>query len=195
MNNRGPQVWKVSSHLILKKKKVTYLGQMVPLSPSKYSPWDLTHALVFLPLYKILCKVLSWDHHQLHHCILLNFVHDVGPWSVSLLQLTDLGDACFAKRKKPCPRYKQWADMFSWFWSCQSPLAHSCGHFLLAAPLSWWRTLMQYSLLSGLKEYLWTTLQAPENTINMALTWRWSDFAMPSFVIGTQVTFIGSAGL
>jgi hypothetical protein len=45
---------------------------MAPLSPSKYSLWDHTHFIpAFLPLFKTICKVYFWDHHQLPHYVLL----------------------------------------------------------------------------------------------------------------------------
>ena len=44
---------------------------------------------------------------------------------------------CFAK--KLCTRRDAWAGAL--WWSCQSPVAHSCGHFHHIASLNWQRTL------------------------------------------------------
>ena len=116
-----------------------------------------------LPLFKTLCKILCWNPHRLLHHIFLNLIdglksypfqgwfkfwekpeisgHQI--WAVG--GLNHLGDLMFCP-KKNCTRRDAWAGALSW-WSCQSPAAHSSGHFHHISSLNQWRTLRKYFLL------------------------------------------------
>ena len=59
---------------------------------------------------------------------------------------------CFAK--KLCTRCDAWMDMLSW-WSCQSPVAHSCDWFHGIASLNWWRTLKFLLIVWTGRVYSW----------------------------------------
>lgn len=67
----------VSKHLILTQKKWEggYLGQCHTCPFRVLSLGCHIFIPVSFPLFKTVCKVIFWDHHQLFHHILLNLIH------------------------------------------------------------------------------------------------------------------------
>ena len=99
---------------------------MTPQSPSKQAPWDLTQfsqsplaSLSYFP------ESYQWsDISSLSKVILVLGKargHREPIWAVG--KLSHLGDLMF--HQKLCMRHDTWTGMLSW-WSCQSPVAHSC---------------------------------------------------------------------
>ena len=111
-----------------KIQETLYIGQWHHLSPLQSGHLGTSHsspscsaALLYFPeshwWSEISCLskvILVWEKPEVAGCQIC------AAWVLS-----HLGDLMF--HKKNCLRHYSWASMLSWWWSCQLPVAHSCG--------------------------------------------------------------------
>ena len=107
-------------------QETLYIGQW-RLIPFKVAPWDLTQfsqSPSAAPLY--FPESHRWSEiSSLSKVILILEKPEVSGHQIwSVVGLRQLGDLMF--HETPCTRHDAWEGTLLW-WSCQSPVAHSCG--------------------------------------------------------------------
>ena len=100
---------------------------MIPQSPSKSAPWDLTQfsqlpsaALSYFPESHQLSEISSLSN----VILVLGEARSRRMRNLGCRGMSHLGDLMF--HQKLCMRCDAWAGSLSW-WRCQSQVAHSCG--------------------------------------------------------------------
>ena len=157
-------VQKVSSHTLKNRhllKKIQDIRNIVhrtmtPQSPSKKAPWGLTQfsqclshcsqhfAKSFVGITISSPVTFSWISSTVWNLFPFKTKGDFSFGKSQQSQgvksglpggLSHLGNLMFAK--KLYTRHEVW----EWWWSCQSPVAHSCACFWSVVSLNWWRSV------------------------------------------------------
>ena len=143
---------------------------MTPQSPSKQASWDLTQfsqspsaaCCIFLYLINSMKSppfqrwFPFWKRQKLH------LIWAVGGWVTWV---------SWCSAKKLCTRCDRWVGMWSW-WSCQSPVAHSCG--LLNHPNSFCRGMLKLNAKFDADSLLYSLshFECDDHTVHMLTQWH-----------------------